>query len=324
MFLTTPFYYLWTVTFVHLKTAFSFFVVLPCRLRKRLTTSCDVASWPWLRSVTLPYHGWQLVVQGIICPKTPSGACTKYWRLCLALLRELPTIKWHHLHYCIPNPMLWLSVVQRVWPWNVDVDVQLAYGVQSTCCISRESVEAGISRSWRHQMNLHHYAFQTYEWAGLFHHTHLWCQQHLEGACQTEWPTNKQQYEHPHIHWWYCKLGVVSNLCSCIHTMPAQSVPSLQSFTQPSQEPFFSPCFKFVGIDVCLDGNCPVKSRHWLLETWPAPEIVQDVAKLIGFCQFYSCFIPNFEIRVAPLRDVTKQKYTNTVGPFRAPKAQGA
>jgi hypothetical protein len=87
---------------------------------------------------------------------------------------------------------------------------------------------------------------------------------------------------------------------------------------------FFPPCFEFVGIDMCSDGTCPEKLKHRLLETWPAPEIVRNVAKFIGFCQFYPCFNPNIEIRVAPLRSVTKQEYTNAVGPFWTPKEQGA
>ncbi len=61
---------------------------------------------------------------------------------------------------------------------------------------------------------------------------------------------------------------------------------------------FFSRCFEFVGIDVCDDDNRPAKSKHQLIETWPALEFVRDVAKFIGFCQFYSQFIPNFEIHV--------------------------
>jgi hypothetical protein len=61
-----------------------------------------------------------------------------------------------------------------------------------------------------------------------------------------------------------------------------------------------------------------------LLETWPAPDIVRDIVKFISFCQFYSRFIPNFEIRVAPLRGVAKQEYTNTVGHCWMPEAQGA
>jgi hypothetical protein len=106
--------------------------------------------------------------------------------------------------------------------------------------------------------------------------------------------------------------------------MPAQSVPSLQSFTQLLQEPFFPPRCKFIGIDVCLDGIHLEKSKHRLLETLLVPEIVHDVAKFIGFCQFYSRFIPNFEIHVLPLQGVTKQQYTDAVGPFWMPKAKGA
>jgi len=64
--------------------------------------------------------------------------------------------------------------------------------------------------------------------------------------------------------------------------------------------------FEFVGIDVCADGNRPAQSKHTLLSKWPAPETVRDVAKFIGFAQFYTRFIHNFELRVAPLREITK------------------
>ena len=50
-----------------------------------------------------------------------------------------------------------------------------------------------------------------------------------------------------------------------------------------------------------------------LLRTWPTPETVRDVAKFIGFAQFYTWFIHNFELRVAPLRKITKQEYTSPV-----------
>ena len=76
---------------------------------------------------------------------------------------------------------------------------------------------------------------------------------------------------------------------------------------------FFMKRFGFVGVDVCNDGNCPAQSKHSLLQTWPAPEFVRDVAKLIGFAQFYSQFIPNFEMRAEPLRTVCKQEYTKPV-----------
>jgi hypothetical protein len=51
--------------------------------------------------------------------------------------------------------------------------------------------------------------------------------------------------------------------------------------------------FKFVGIDVCSDGNHPAMSKHQLLQHWPQPK---TVAKITGFAQFYSKFIPHFEL----------------------------
>jgi hypothetical protein len=54
---------------------------------------------------------------------------------------------------------------------------------------------------------------------------------------------------------------------------------------------------------------------HTLLQTWPPPELVHDVAKFIGFAQFYSRFIHHFEIRIAPLCKLTKLEYTKSVAP---------
>jgi hypothetical protein len=72
--------------------------------------------------------------------------------------------------------------------------------------------------------------------------------------------------------------------------------------------------FKFVGNDVCPEGNRPAQSKHQLLETWPIPDMVRDVATFIGFAQFYSRYIHHFELRVTPLRELTiKRKYTNPV-----------
>ncbi len=34
----------------------------------------------------------------------------------------------------------------------------------------------------------------------------------------------------------------------------------------------------------------------------------------MGFLQFYSAFIPFFEVRVKPLREIMMQKYTSHVG----------
>jgi hypothetical protein len=51
---------------------------------------------------------------------------------------------------------------------------------------------------------------------------------------------------------------------------------------------------------------------------------VRDVVKFIGFAQFYSRFIHHFEIRIVPLRELTKLEYTEPVAPHWTPAAQAA
>jgi hypothetical protein len=85
---------------------------------------------------------------------------------------------------------------------------------------------------------------------------------------------------------------------------------------------FFPARFEFVGIDVCADGNQPAKLKHNLLLTWPAPEFVRNVAKFIGFGQFYSRFIHHFKLQIAPLCKLTKHKYTDPFKPLWTEAAQ--
>ncbi len=76
----------------------------------------------------------------------------------------------------------------------------------------------------------------------------------------------------------------------------------------------FAACFEFVVVDVCSDGNWPARSKHVLLETWPDPIEVCNVAKFIGFGKFHSQFIPNFELCILPLHSITSHEYTTPVG----------
>ena len=70
---------------------------------------------------------------------------------------------------------------------------------------------------------------------------------------------------------------------------------------------------EFVGIDVCPDGNRPAMSKFELLSAWPDPLTVRDVARLVIFGQFYSSFIPNFEILITPLSAVMKAEYPTPI-----------
>jgi hypothetical protein len=77
---------------------------------------------------------------------------------------------------------------------------------------------------------------------------------------------------------------------------------------------FFPKRFKFVGINVSADGNRPAMSKHDLLHHWTFPKLVQDVASFVGFLQFYSSFIPHFEVRTLPLCKIMTQEYTEPIG----------
>ena len=63
-------------------------------------------------------------------------------------------------------------------------------------------------------------------------------------------------------------------------------------------------------------------SKHDLIKQWSVPELVRDIASFVGFLQFYSKFILNFEICVEPLRRIIQLEYTKVVGDLWMPEVQ--
>ncbi len=61
-----------------------------------------------------------------------------------------------------------------------------------------------------------------------------------------------------------------------------------------------------------------------LLKIWPALETVCKIAKFIGFAQFYSRFIHNFELPTTPLCEINKQEFTDPNAPFWNDAAQAS
>ena len=55
-------------------------------------------------------------------------------------------------------------------------------------------------------------------------------------------------------------------------------------------------------------------SNHQLLVHWPTPVIIRNVAKFVGFLDFYSRFIPNFKMHISPLREIMREEYTSPIG----------
>jgi hypothetical protein len=106
--------------------------------------------------------------------------------------------------------------------------------------------------------------------------------------------------------------------------MPTANLQSLLSHTQFKKSCFFLKRFEFVGVDVLPDGNCAAMSKHQFLDHWPTPEFVCNIASFIGFVQFYSAFIPYFEVRAKPLQEIMQHEYTLRVGDLWTPKAAAA
>ena len=88
---------------------------------------------------------------------------------------------------------------------------------------------------------------------------------------------------------------------------------------------FFPQRVEFVGIDVSPDGNRPAQSKHQLLATWPYPTIVRDISSFVGFANFYQSYMPNFELRIVPLRAIINaHDLSEPIGDKFSPEAKAA
>ena len=90
------------------------------------------------------------------------------------------------------------------------------------------------------------------------------------------------------------------------------------SFSLPKTH-FFLDRIEFVGIDVGTKGNFPACSKHVLLKSWPKPIIIRDVASSIVFGLFYSKWIPFYEVKIAPLRELSRAHYDHSLGLYGMP-----
>jgi hypothetical protein len=82
-------------------------------------------------------------------------------------------------------------------------------------------------------------------------------------------------------------LSIKCQLCIC---------QSYQLSLRLRKSHIFPKRFEFGWIDVCSNGNCPAIIKHHLLVHWPQLEIICNIAKIVGFAQFYRKCIPRFEL----------------------------
>ena len=65
---------------------------------------------------------------------------------------------------------------------------------------------------------------------------------------------------------------------------------------------------EFVGMDLLREGNAPAKSKYGAIMKLKKPILFGDLRMLIGFFGFYSRWIPWYEERIGPWREVIKKK----------------
>ena len=79
---------------------------------------------------------------------------------------------------------------------------------------------------------------------------------------------------------WFCDLGLSLKLSKC-------------DFNKME--------VKFLGMILRCGCICMDPAKLSAIATWPPPKSVKAVCALLGFCNFYRKFIPNFSNLVAPL-----------------------
>jgi hypothetical protein len=67
---------------------------------------------------------------------------------------------------------------------------------------------------------------------------------------------------------------------------------------------WFPDTVEFVGVDVSKKGNAPASSKNECLRNWKNPDNPRDIMVFIGFAIFYVRWIPFFELKVQPLREL--------------------
>ena len=63
---------------------------------------------------------------------------------------------------------------------------------------------------------------------------------------------------------------------------------------------------EFVGVDISIQGNSPARSKFQYLHSWADPTTPRAIMSFLGFAMFYNRWIPFFEIKASPLRNLIK------------------
>ena len=99
---------------------------------------------------------------------------------------------------------------------------------------------------------------------------------------------------------WSNSISVILLLFECVLQVLVKYRVSLKI----SKCHLFGDRFEYVGRDILQTGNTTASSKYNLVNDWQLPTTGDALHSFIAFCNFYSRFIPMFQIQCKPLRDL--------------------
>ena len=81
----------------------------------------------------------------------------------------------------------------------------------------------------------------------------------------------------------------------------------------PKKCDYFLDRVEWIGFDLRPQGNSPASSKFDSIRDWPLPTQGTSLHSFVGLLNFYSRFIPNFELRVGPLRLLVRRFHRKTI-----------
>ena len=70
---------------------------------------------------------------------------------------------------------------------------------------------------------------------------------------------------------------------------------------------------EYVGHDITANGNCPAKSKFDMINEWKLPPTGQSLSSFVGLINFYHKYIPYFELKLKPLRQLCRKFFRKTI-----------
>jgi hypothetical protein len=255
-----------------------------------------------------------MALHSTFSPKAALRTCLSYQQLCLVLLCQLYPAKSSHAPSSLPHLTLEFHGLSHIrngcWMWLWDAPMGYhQIGIERD--LQNKLAFAGPNATkWTYTVMQFMPVNSPATFISYIHEVNSSCKElaHLH-SIHINKDTSSNIIADNILSWAKSLMTALvymeCQLCICQSQNLSLSLKKLHIF--PKQ-------FEFVVIDVCPEGNRPAIFKHQLLQYWPLPCIVHNLAKFVEFMQFYSHFISNFKIRITPLCKILREDYTTPLG----------